>query len=161
MHSCPATLTFQTSKHSQSCNYHEGGGNCTPSEKRPWRIMCGKDDVTPASERAVYALPPCYYFLMAITTRDNKHDQRTLQRQRQIGNWDAFSAFATAARSSHYVSGFVSKPPADGFHPEMFIPTWLIFRYLRPVSSVVLVRKRPLRIKFHIGKECVRVSSCG
>ena len=54
----------------------EREGNCTPSEKRPWRIMCGKDDVTPASERAVYALPPCYYFLMAITTHDNKHDQR-------------------------------------------------------------------------------------
>ena len=38
--------------------------------------MCGKDDVTPASERAVYALALLLYFLMAITTHDNKHDQR-------------------------------------------------------------------------------------
>ena len=56
---------------------------------------------------------------------------------------------------------WVSKSPADGFHPEMVIPTWLIFshwietEHFRPASSIVfikIIRKRPQRIKFHIGK---------
>ena len=118
VHSCPAALTFQTSKHSQSCNYHERERGKLYSIREASVANNVWQGRRHASERKG-SLCAAAVLLLPHGDYDTRQQTRsTLQRQRQIGNWDAFS-LDTAARSSHYVSGFVSKPPADGFHPEM------------------------------------------
>ena len=110
--------------------------------------MFGKDDVT--SERAVYALTlPLYYFLMAITTHDNKHDQR--QRRRQIG-----MHARSPPRHVHRITYLGL--PADGFHPEVTHVNCCSYSSLSPASSIIfmqLIGNRLQRIKFHIGKKRV------